>query len=185
MRSKPEILQLIEKSGGIITERDPHLCTIRLRIPGGIIKPEELITIGRLLRKNEIGSLHLTTRQTIELSHVNRDKLPSLLTALGRAGISLGAEHDEIVNITACPGTDRCRLANIETQNLLASLDGKIIRKKMPIRVRIAISACPNGCTSERLSEIGITGIREPIRNETRCTDVVLVPTPARRMRSS
>lgn len=170
MRSKAEILQLIEKSGGIITERNPHLCTIRLRIPGGIINPEELITIGKLLRKNEIGPLHLTTRQTIELSHVDRDKLPSVLTAFGRAGISLGAEHDEIVNITACPGTDRCRLANIATQDLIASLDGKIFRKKMPIRVRIAISACPNGCTSERLSEIGITGIRKPIRNETRCT---------------
>lgn len=40
----------------------------------------------------------------------------------------------------------------------------------MPVRVRIAISACPNGCTSERLSEIGITGLRKPIRDEGLCT---------------
>jgi len=170
MPSKSEMMSIIEKSGGIITERDTHLCTIRIRLPGGMITPEQLLSLGKLTRKHGIGPLHLTARQTMELSHIPRDKVPSILIALEKAGIFLGNEHEGVVNITACPGTDRCRLANIGTRDLLASLDGMHFGKEMPIRVRIAVSACPNGCTSERLSEIGITGIREPIRNDTNCT---------------
>lgn len=160
----------IEKSGGIITERDPTLRTIRIRLPGGVITPEQLTGLGKVIRRRGIGPLHLTARQTLELSHIKQDTIPSLLAAFEKTGILLGAEHAEIVNITACPGTDRCRLANIGTRGLVASLDQMHFGKEMPARVRIAISACPNGCTSERLSEIGITGIREPIRNDARCT---------------
>lgn len=170
MPSKSEIMYIIEKCGGIITERDTHLCTIRIRLPGGMINPGQLLSLGKLTRKHGIGPLHLTARQTMELSHVTRDKVPSILIALEKADICLGTEHEAVVNITACPGTDRCRWANIGTRDLLTSLDGMHFGKEMPVRVRIAVSACPNGCTSERLSEIGITGIREPIRNDTSCT---------------
>jgi len=168
--STSDLANSIEKSGGIITERDANLCTVRIRLPGGQIIGEQLIGLGKILKKQGVGSLHLTTRQTLELYHIPRDRLPALLKALEKAGIALGAEHDEVVNITACPGTDRCRLANIRTSTLHTGLDSAHFGKEMPIRIRIAISACPNGCTSERLSEIGITGIRVPIRDDTRCT---------------
>lgn len=165
-----DLTSIIEKSGGIITERDANLFTVRIRLPGGQITGEQLIGLGKILKKQGVGSLHLTTRQTMELYHINRDGLPAILKALEKAGIRLGAEHDEVVNITACPGTDRCRLANIKTSTLHTALDSAYFGKNMPIRVRIAVSGCPNGCTSERLSEIGITGIRVPIRDDARCT---------------
>jgi len=173
MLSKSEMIRLherIERSGGVIRERDSRLFTIRLRLPGGTITPEHLLGVGRITRRLGIGSVHLTTRQTIEIPHVNHDKVPSLLRSLEKTGVGLGAEHDEVVNITTCPGTERCRLANIGTKEILDKLDRAHFGKGMPIRVRIAVSACPNGCTSERLSEIGITGLRVPIRNEGKCT---------------
>jgi dissimilatory sulfite reductase (desulfoviridin) alpha/beta subunit len=170
MRIRPEIIHMLEQKGGVIPELDNRFCTIRLRIPGGIISADQLLGIARHVRRRGIGNLHLTTRQTIEIPHVPLEKIPSLLKSLEKSGVSLGAEHEEVVNITACPGTDRCRLSNIETANFLTRLDSIHFGKEMPVRVRIAISACPNGCTSERLSEIGITGLRKPIRDEGLCT---------------
>lgn len=173
MPSKSEMIRInerIERSGGVINERDPNFSTVRLRLPGGSITPEQITTIGKITRRYGVSSLHITTRQTIEIAHVERSRIPSLLLAMEKIEIGLGAEHEEVVNITACPGTERCRLANIATGNLRENLDRAHFGKGMPIRVRIAVSACPNGCTSERLSEIGITGLRMPIRNEGKCT---------------
>ena len=49
-------------------------------------------------------------------------------------------------------------------------IDAKYFGKDMPGKVRVAISACPNACTSETLNEIGITGICTPIRQPGYCT---------------
>jgi len=173
MPSKSEmnrIRELIERKGGIIRERNSQLYTIRVRIPGGVLTPDMVLGIGRITRRLGMGSLHITTRQTVEIPHIEQNKIPSLLRSLEKIGIGIGAEHDEVVNITACPGNKRCNLANIGTDTILDNLDRAHFGKGMPIRVRIAVSACPNGCTSERLSEIGITGLRMPIRNQGKCT---------------
>jgi anaerobic sulfite reductase subunit C len=156
--------------GGIITERDYQHCLVRLRIPAGVITPEQLSGIAKIAKKFRIGEVHLTTRQTMELRHVDPGILPRLLPALEKNLTPLGAEREEVVNITACPGLDTCRWANVFTTDLAKSLDRKYFGRLLPVKVRIAISACPNGCTSERLSEIGITGIRTPIRNDGLCT---------------
>jgi dissimilatory sulfite reductase (desulfoviridin) alpha/beta subunit len=156
--------------GGIITERDYQHCLVRLRIPAGVITPEQLSGIAKIAKRYRIDEVHLTTRQTMELRHVDPGVLPRLLPALEKNLTPLGAEREEVVNITACPGLDTCRWANIRTTDLAKKIDEKYFGRPLPVKVRIAISACPNGCTSERLSEIGITGIRTPIRNDGLCT---------------
>lgn len=170
MTLKPPLRKFLEEKGGIIMEREGESQTVRLHLPGGNITPDQLSAIGRIARRLGIGTVHLTTRQTMEIPHLPMEQVPSLLKSLEKADIGLGAEHEEVVNITACPGSEQCRLANVETGNLLRELDEAHFGKDMRVRVRIAISACPNGCTSERLSEIGITGLREPIRNDGLCT---------------
>jgi dissimilatory sulfite reductase (desulfoviridin) alpha/beta subunit len=167
---KPEVYSYLEQRGGVIPERNKRLYTVRLRIPGGEITPDQILGIGRAARRLGAQSVHLTTRQTIEIPHLPIEDVPRLIKAVDKVGVTLGSEHEEVVNITACPGLDRCRLSNIETGSLLSRLNKAHFGREMPMRVRIAVSACPNGCTSERLSEIGITGLREPIRDEGQCT---------------
>ena len=87
-----------------------------------------------------------------------------LLDDLAANGTPLGAEREEVVNITACLGTRNCKFGIIDSVGLAAEIDKKFFGKELPVKVRIAISACPNGCESERLNEIGITGIQKPIR---------------------
>jgi dissimilatory sulfite reductase (desulfoviridin) alpha/beta subunit len=101
---------------------------------------------------------------------VDPDTLGSLIVKLAENGTPLGAERNEVVNIVACPGTSTCRLATIETYELAQELDRRFFGVAMPTKMRIGISGCPNMCAGERLSEIGITGIRRPIRNDARCT---------------
>jgi len=135
-----------------------------------MIKPEQISAIGKIARKYGVEDLHLTTRQTIELPHVDPSRLDSLLADLRKNGTPLGAEREEVVNVTACLGTRHCKFGNIDSIGLARELDKRFLGRELPVKVRIAISACPNGCTSERLNEIGITGTRKPIRDPGLCT---------------
>ncbi len=82
----------------------------------------------------------------------------------------MGSEKDEIVNILACPGIERCKFANIDTIGLARKADEKLFGKEMPVKMRIAISGCPNACTSPMLNEIGIMGRIRPLRTPGLCT---------------
>jgi anaerobic sulfite reductase subunit C len=156
--------------GGIITERDADRCTVRIRAPAGILSIEQLRGIATIAKKYGAGRVHCTTRQTIEIPHVNPKSLKKIEKSLEKNGTPIGSERDEIVNIIACPGIERCKFANIDTINLAQKIDQKMFGKEMPVKMRIAISGCPNACTSPMLNEIGIIGRIRPLRTEGLCT---------------
>ena len=160
----------LHEKGGIITGRNAEMCTIRLRIPAGIVTPEQLTGISEIAKKYGADTIHLTNRQTIEIPRVDPDQLEEIVADLEENNTPLGAERTEIVNIIACPGTDRCKLARIETIDLAKSIDEKHFGKDMPCKIRIAISGCPNSCVSSSLNEVGIVGVVTPIREPGTCT---------------
>ena len=162
--------EILLARGGIITERNADFCIVRLRLPAGVVAPERLGRIVAIAKRYGVEEVHLTTRQTIELPHVDPARLKKLVAALERNGTPLGAERDEIVNVTACPGTRHCKYATVDSVALARAIDEKFFGKEMPVKVRIAVSACPNSCVSERLNEIGVTGIQTPVRDPGLCT---------------
>jgi anaerobic sulfite reductase subunit C len=160
----------VHMKGGVITERDPDLCTVRIRLPAGKISVDQLRGIARIAKKYGVGVVHCTTRQTIEISHIQPASLRRVEKALTKNGTPVGSERDEIVNIIACPGTDRCKFANIDTIGLAQKIDARLFGKEMPVKIRIALSGCPNSCTSPMLNEIGIMGRVRPVRTPGLCT---------------
>jgi dissimilatory sulfite reductase (desulfoviridin) alpha/beta subunit len=160
----------IHMKGGVITELDSEYCTVRTRIPAGIISSGQLKGIADVAEKYGTGAVHLTTRQTIEIPHTNHADLDAVANELAANHTPVGSERDEVVNVIACPGTDRCIFANIDSISLAQSIDGKLFGREMPVKIRISVSACPNACTSPLLNEIGIVGQNRPIRVPGMCT---------------
>jgi dissimilatory sulfite reductase (desulfoviridin) alpha/beta subunit len=160
----------IHMKGGIITERNADFCTIRIRAPAGIISVEKLRGVTAIAKKYGSGTIHCTTRQTIEIPHIDPKSIKKIAALLEKNGTPIGSERDEIVNIIACPGIERCKFANIDTMSLAEKIDRKLFGKEMPVKIRIAISGCPNSCTSPMLNEIGIMGRILPIRTAGLCT---------------
>jgi len=170
MSRRPPINQGLYTKGGIITERDPDFCIVRLRMPAGMITPDQMKEAGAIAERYGVEQIHLTTRQTMEFPHVDPSRLEGMLSELEANGTPLGAEREEVVNVTACLGTWHCKFGIIDSVGLAREIDKHFFGKELPIKVRIAISSCPNGCESERLNEIGITGIQKPIRDPGLCT---------------
>lgn len=160
----------IHMRGGIITERDADFATVRLRAPAGAFSVDQLRGIATLAKRYGNGTVHCTTRQTLEIPHVRGDSIKKIAKALEKNGTPVGSEKDEIVNIIACPGISRCKFANIDTISLAKKIDLKLFGKEMPVKIRIAVSGCPNACTSPMLNEIGVIGRIKPLRTPGLCT---------------
>lgn len=159
-----------DSQSGVIVESGEEAFTVRLRIPAGILTQQQLQVIADSAEMYGGDGIHLTTRQTIEIPHVPEENLQALGGALEENGTPFGAEHRNVVNVTACPGNERCRLANIDAIPFALRLDKKFFGREMPVKTRIGISACPNSCVSERLCELGVTGLLKPVRHPERCT---------------
>ena len=160
----------IHMKGGVITERDPVFVTVRIRAPAGSLTAEQIRGIATIAKKYGTGNVHCTTRQTLEIPHVRSDALKKIAARLLKNGTPIGSERDEIVNITSCPGNERCKFANISTIGLAQKIDEKLFGKMMPVKMRIALSGCPNACTSPMLNEIGVIGRIRPVRTSGLCT---------------
>jgi anaerobic sulfite reductase subunit C len=160
----------VHTKGGVITERNSELCTVRIRLPAGVVSPDQLRGIADIADRFGIKELQLTVRQTIELPHMNPERLEDVAALLADNGTPIGASMDEVVNITACPGLDRCVYANIAPIPLARELDARLFGREMPTKIRISVSACPNACTSPLMNEIGVVGKIRPIRTPGLCT---------------
>ena len=156
--------------GGVITERNADYATIRLRIPGGVLSAAQVKRLAEISGEYGDGTLHLTMRQTAEIPHVNPDDLEKIAEVLEKNGTPIGAEQNEVVNIMACPGTERCKYANCETIELARKVDARVFGRELPIRLRIAISGCTYMCNSPLLNDIGIIGRIRPLRIPGLCT---------------
>ncbi|NYT17769.1 MAG: 4Fe-4S dicluster domain-containing protein [Methanomicrobiales archaeon] len=160
----------VHKKGGVITERNPEYCTIRTRIPAGMITPEQLRGIADIAERYGTDAVQMTVRQTIELPHMPPEQLDAITRDLSTNGTPLGAERDEVKNVIACTGNQRCIFGNIDAVALALEIDKRVFGREMPVKIRIAVSGCPNACTSPMLNEIGVMGKIEPIRVPGMCT---------------
>ncbi|MFA5269603.1 MAG: 4Fe-4S binding protein [Methanoregula sp.] len=160
----------IHMKGGVITERNADFCTVRIRAPAGVLSVEQVRGVAAIAKRYGNGTIHCTTRQTLEIPHVDPARLKKIERALEKNGTPVGSERDEVVNIIACPGTSRCKFANIDTIGLAQKIDEKLFGKEMPVKMRIALSGCPNACTSPMLNEIGIIGRVRPVRTPGLCS---------------
>ena len=150
--------------------KDPNVATIRLRVPIGIVYPEQLDILKEAALRYGDGRLHLTVRKTIEIPGVPRKDLGLALALLSEAGWYSGAFGNNVRNIVACPGKYSCPQAQIDTQALGLELDSAFASlDHLPNKIKISISGCPNGCTAPLSNDIGIIGVAKIKILEEKC----------------
>ncbi|MES1942737.1 sulfite reductase subunit beta [Salinisphaera sp. PC39] len=67
---------------------EPHYqFMVRLRLPGGVITPDQWLALDEISRQYANGTLRLTTRQTFQFHGVLKRNLKPLLQAVDRAGL--------------------------------------------------------------------------------------------------
>ena len=75
---------------------------IRLRLTGGVITPEQYITLHNVAGENSTGVLKITTRQTIQLHGVLKSKVKPTLKAFNQAGLTTLATCGDVNRNVLC-----------------------------------------------------------------------------------
>ena len=103
---------------GVYGQRQPDSQMVRVKIPGGILTPEALETLGELVEKYvPLKKGHITTRENMQFHHLMLEDCPEALRLIGEVGLSTreacgnsvrnvvgsptaGVCHDEVFDIT-------------------------------------------------------------------------------------
>lgn len=136
---------------------------LRVKLPGGILNPAQLRTLGEVSVRLGRGHGELTTRQTIQLHWLELARLPEVLRTLAAAGMTTtGACGDNVRNITGCPvaGIDRAEL--FDARPLIAEAAAFFIANReyadLPRKHKITISTCPHQCNAPEIHCIALLG---------------------------
>jgi sulfite reductase (ferredoxin) len=137
---------------------------LRIRIPNGFLRSDQLRTIADLTRRHARGIADLTVRQNIQLHWVTIESLPEVLEELWRVGLNtMGACGDVTRNITGCPVAgvaadeicDASPLA-LEADRMLA---GNAEFYNLPRKFKISITGCRVWCPYPEINDVGLTAV--------------------------
>ena len=137
---------------------------VRIRIPNGLLRSEQLRTIADLTERYAHGTADITVRQNIQLHWVTIEALPELLDALARVGLNTTAACGDVTrNVTGCPvaGVDADEICDasplvLETSRMLA---GNAEFYNLPRKFKISITGCRVWCTYPEINDVGLTAI--------------------------
>ena len=137
---------------------------VRIRIPNGLLRSNQLRTIADLAEKYGFGVADLTVRQNIQLHWVTIETLPDVLDGLERCGLSSLASCGDVTrNITGCPlaGVDADEICDASplVEQATRLLAGNSDFYNLPRKFKISVTGCRAWCTYPEINDIGLTAV--------------------------
>jgi sulfite reductase (ferredoxin) len=137
---------------------------VRIRIPNGLLRSNQLRTIADLAEKYGFGVADLTVRQNIQLHWVTIETLPDVLDGLERCGLSSLASCGDVTrNITGCPlaGVDADEICDASplVEQATHLLAGNPDFYNLPRKFKISVTGCRAWCTYPEINDIGLTAV--------------------------
>ena len=136
---------------------------VRIQIPNGLLRSEQLRTIADLTRRYAHGIADISVRQNIQLHWVTIEALPEVLEALWRVGLNTRTCGDVTRNVTGCPvaGVDADEICDPSPLALEAThmLSGNADFYNLPRKFKISITGCRVWCPYPEINDIGLTAI--------------------------
>ncbi|MBI5207337.1 MAG: 4Fe-4S binding protein [Candidatus Firestonebacteria bacterium] len=159
------------KSGGFMKQRQKDKFSVRIKIPVGIIESDKVAKLAEVSKKYGKGYIHLTTRQAIEIPWVDFSQFENLKKDLDQVGLGPGSCGPRVRNVVACPGSYICTHGLLNSQELGIKIDKEFFGKDLPVKLKIAVSGCPNSCAKPQENDIGLLAVVEPALDKSLCTD--------------
>lgn len=141
--------------------------TATVRLPLGDLTSDQARGLADLMRATTGDTMRLTVEQNLVVRWVPDANLPAFYKAL--AAIDLAdAGAGTIADITACPGTDTCKLGISASRGLAGVLEPHLAAKTDlddDVRgLRIKASGCFNSCGQHHVADIGFLGVSRNVK---------------------
>ncbi|VVB86250.1 Sulfite reductase, dissimilatory-type subunit beta [uncultured archaeon] len=158
------------KKSGYMKQKQKDLFVVRLRMPCGNVTCDQLAGISEIAKKYGTDYVHITTRQGLQIPNVDIHNLDAITKELEDNGTPPGSCGPRVRNIISCPGNLECNYGIIDTYGLAGILDKEFFGEDMPVKIKFAVTGCPNACAKPQENDLGVMGILKPAIYTQDCT---------------
>jgi len=159
---------------GCYGQRQEGVNMLRVKIPGGRLRPAQLRAIGDALeRYSQHQVAHVTTRQDIQIHYIPLEQTPHAMRDLARAGLTTReACGNTIRNVTACPLAGVCSKEHTDVNHHLQTAVRHFLRnplnQQLPRKFKISFSGCESDCAQAMIHDLGIVAVHRDDADGTR-----------------
>ena len=144
---------------GAILQRDKQTYAIVPRTPAGIVTPEQLESIIKVVRRYKVPVIKMTSGQRMVLVGIKKEDVENMWNELG---MTVGEATAPCVHyVQACPGTVVCKYGLQDSLGLGLELEEMYQDMHLPAKLKMGVSGCPRSCGESYLRDIGVLGTRK------------------------
>ncbi len=140
---------------------------VTISCPLGDITAGQMRSMADLTEKYTRGTARTTVDQSIVIRWVANKDLAAFYSDLMEINLA-DAFNESIIDITACPGTDTCKLGVSSSRGLASELRNRLATRAVEMEesvkdLKIKISGCFNSCAQQHVSDIGFFGTNRKV----------------------
>ncbi|OIQ00308.1 MAG: sulfite reductase [Zetaproteobacteria bacterium CG2_30_46_52] len=142
--------------------------SILLNVFRGDLTPLQCSAVAAAARLGGTDELRVTTEQGMVIVDVAEDKVAAVLEMLGDADIRTSFARG-ISDITACPGTETCRLGITSSRGLAQALQPLMVDLKQDSAlagITVKASGCQHSCGRHHIADLGFHGMAKKVAGQ-------------------
>ncbi len=145
---------------GVYGQRQADVQMFRIKLPYGLLGPQQLVAIADIADQYSRGYGHVTTRQNIQLHFMKLSDAEAAMRRLDDVGITTReACGNSVRNITACELAEVCSDAPFDVTPYAHAVVQQFLRgplsSTLPRKFKIAFSGCGTDCAFGAIHDIG------------------------------
>jgi ferredoxin-nitrite reductase len=168
----PAEKELLKWVGIFYRRPTPGKFMMRIRMPNGFVRSDQLRTIAELSRRLGNSVLDITTRQQIELRGFTLDSIPAIWEKLRGVDLrTLQTGIDNVRNINGCALAGLTPHELFDASSVVHDLDRIIVGSKgnpeftnLPRKFNITVTGCLDNCTHSESQDIALVPARKGSR---------------------
>jgi sulfite reductase (ferredoxin) len=146
----------------VYPQRQKGYAVVTVTCPLGDLTSDQMRALARLADRYAGGHARTTVEQNIIFRWVSMADVPSLYAQLKKLALDEPGAGT-IVDLTACPGTDTCKLGIASSRGLAGELRQRLYARSMELDesirgLRIKVSGCFNSCGQHHIADLGFYG---------------------------
>lgn len=152
----------------VYRQRQPGYVAVAVTLPLGDVSSWQMRKLADMARKYSGENVRTTVEQNILFRWVSEADIVDFYKDLQAIGLNESGAGT-IVDVTACPGTDSCKLGISSSRGLAAELRRRLGAKNMQLdealgNLHIKISGCFNSCGQHHIADLGFYGVNRNVK---------------------
>ncbi|MGM0644923.1 MAG: NAD(P)/FAD-dependent oxidoreductase [Thermodesulfobacteriota bacterium] len=137
---------------GALLQRDKTTYAIKPRTPLGVLTPEILEAVARVVRRFGVKTVKMTSGQRLILIGIQPEDFAAVQAELGELGTIC------VHYVQACPGVETCMYGVRDSMGLGQRLEEIVGPMQLPAKVKVGVSGCPFSCGESFVRDVGLVG---------------------------